>query len=155
MLAPVGTVPIDPCDSAAGTLPASATATAQGVIDAMRAWPGFEVTAATPIEIDGHAGQLVDVMSSRTQDDCPGALAWTTPAGIRVDAYPMVGVEEHPRAGTFRVVDVDGTVLIIRTTEFADASPHELRQGVEPDPERHAADLVELQHIVESIRIDS
>jgi hypothetical protein len=52
------------------------------------------------------------------------------------------------------LLDVGDGLLAIRTTEFGDPSPFELSQGVAPDPDRHAADLVELQAIVDSIRIE-
>ena len=44
---------------------------------------------------------------------------------------------------------------MIRTTDFADPSPHELNQGVKPDPTRHAADQVEQQDIIDSIQVGS
>ena len=67
----------------------------------------------------------------------------------------MVGVAGEARPGTFRILDIDGTVVAIRTTDFADPSPHELTQGVEPEPTRHAADQVEMQGILDSIQIGS
>ncbi len=154
-ISPVDTVSKDPCDATAGTFASDQTASAAGVVDAMRAWPGFEVSAATPIDVDGRPGQLVQVTSSRTAKDCEGSVAWTTPSGLSVDAYPMAGVPGVPRAGTFRVIDVAGAVLVIRTTEFGDPSPHELDQGVKPDPLRHAVDQAELRSIVDSIRIET
>ena len=59
----------------------------------------------------------------------------------------------RPRAGTFRIVDVNGTLLVIRTTDFPDTSPNELAQGIPDDPTRHAADQVAMQQILDSIRI--
>ena len=72
-----------------------------------------------------------------------------------MDRTAPVGVAGQPRTGTFRIVDVVGTLVVMRTTDFGDPSPHELAQGVEPDPTRHAADQVELQSILDSIRIGS
>jgi hypothetical protein len=151
----VDSVSQDPCDAAAGTLRPGVTASAAGLVDAMRSWPGFEVSAPTPVEVDGHPGLLVQVTSSRTAADCPDQAIWTTPSGAAVDAYPMVGSAGQPRAGTFRVVEAGGSLVVIRTTEFGDASPHELDQGVQPDPSRHAVDLAELRAILASIRIGS
>ena len=151
----VGAVSKDPCDPGAGQVSADETATVDGLISAMRSWPGFEVSASQPVEVDGHAGQLVTISSTRTGADCATQSIWTTDGGATIDAYPMVGVAGQPRTGTFRIVDVDGTLVVIRTTDFGDPSPHELAQGVEPDPTRHAADQVELQSILDSIRIGS
>jgi hypothetical protein len=149
----VDAVSKDPCDASAGTSAHDTTGSAAGFVDAMRAWPGFNVSAATQIKVDGNPGLLVEVTSSRTAADCEEQVAWTTPSGYAVDAYPMVGAPGHPRAGTFRVVEVADAVIVIRTTEFGDASPHELTAGVTPDPLRHAADLAELRTILESIRV--
>lgn len=151
----VGEVSKDPCDASAGRYPAEQAATVDGLIALMRSWPDFAVSAPEPIEVDGRTGQLVEVTSTRTDSDCPKASMWQTPTGIAADAYPMAGVEGQRAPGTFRIIDVDGTPVVLRTLEFADPSPHELGQGVAPDPTRHAADLVELQQLIDSIRIGS
>ena len=151
----VGSVSKDPCDPSADRFPTAETATVDGLVAAMRSWPGFAVSDAQPIEVDGHAGQLVTVTSTRTGIDCALQAIWTTPGGTPIDAYPMVGVAGQPRTGSFRVLDVDGTLVVIRTTDFGDPSPYELDQGVQPDPTRHATDRVELQEIIDSIKIGS
>jgi hypothetical protein len=143
----------DPCDPDAGKFGSDETASVEGLVAAMRSWPGFDVSPATPIEIDGYAGQLVDVTSARTASDCPAATIWSTVNGTAVDGYPMVGEAAEPRPGQFRILDVEGELVVIRTTNFGDASPHELGQGIEPDPDRHAEDQVELRAIVDSIQI--
>jgi hypothetical protein len=150
-----GEVSKDPCDPSAGRFPTEEAATVDGLITAMRSWPDFEVSDAQPVEVDGQAGQLVTVTSTRTSDDCAVQSVLATPGGTEIDAYPMVGVAGQPRTGTFRILDVDGTLVVIRTTEFTDPSPHELAQHVQTDPTRHAADLVELQGILDSIQIGS
>ena len=82
-----------------------------GLITAMRSWPGFEVSDAQPVDVDGHAGQIVEVTSTRTAcTDCASQAIWTTPGGTDIDAYPMVGDAGQPRTGTFRILDVDGTL---------------------------------------------
>ena len=153
----VGEVAKDPCDPAAGRFPAAETATVDGLITAMRSWPDFEVSEAQPVEVDGVAGQLVTVTSTRTDaaDDCPAQAVWKTPGGTDIDAYPSVGKAGQARAATYYILDVDGTLVVIRTTDFPDPTPHELAQGVEPDPTRHAGDQVEMQGILDSIRFGS
>lgn len=145
----------DPCDASAGTFASDTTGSAAGLVDAMRAWPGFDVSAATPIEVHGNPGLLVKVTSTRSTADCEEQVAWTTPSGFAVDAYPMVGESGQPRTGSFRVVEVAGALIVIRSTEFSDASPHELTQGVTPDPSRHVVDLADLRTILESIRVET
>ncbi len=51
-------------------------------------------------------------------------------------------------------MDVNGTLLVIRTTDFPDTSPNELSNGIPDDPTRHAADQVAMQQIVDSIAIE-
>lgn len=117
------------------------------------AWPGFESTEPVAVTVDGISGLLVEVTSSRTDAECPGQAIWFTPRLNPVDAYPMVGAPDARRAATFRILEVGDQLLAIRTTDFGDPSPYEVSQGVAPDPTRHAADLVELQAIVDSIRL--
>ena len=155
MFVMVGDVSKDPCDPSAGRVPAAATTTVDGLITAMRSWPDFAVSDAEPIEIDGHTGMVVTVTSTRTETDCASQSIWATPGGTAIDGYPMVGVAGQARTGTFRIVDVDGTLVVIRTTDFGDPSPHEVNQGVPPNPTRHAADQVEMQGIIDSIEIGS
>ena len=121
----------------------------------MRSWPGFEVSDAQRFDVDGQTGQLVTVTSTRTGDDCAVQSVWATPGGTEIDAYPMVGAAGQPRTGTFRIIDIAGTPVVIRTTDFGDPSPHEVAQGVKPDPTRHAADQVEMQGIIDSIQFGS
>ena len=143
----------DPCDESKGTLDAAETATVDGLVAAIQAWPGFRVTAPEAIDVDGLPGQVVEVSFTGDLAGCPNPVIWTTSLGMLVDGYPMAATGADGHAGTFRIVDVGGTLLVIRTTDFPQTSPHEAAQGVAPDPDRHAADQVELQQILDSITI--
>jgi hypothetical protein len=143
----------DPCDPAKGIYDRSETGTADGLVAAMSEWPRFEAMAPAPTVVSGYSGQLVELTSTRTETDCPSGSVWTIPQGKSVNAYPMVGARGKARAGTFRIVDVNGTLLVIRTTGFPDTSPNELAQGIPDDPTRHAADQVAMQQILDSIKI--
>ncbi len=146
----VGDVFRDPCDQSAGKAPVG---TVDELATAMEAWPGFTVSSPEPTAVGGIDGQLVTVTSTTTTAGCTPQSISLTPGGNFVDAYPMVDARGSGRAGTFRIVDVGGgELLVIRTTQFGDISPHEEDQGVAPDPGRHAADLVALQGIIDSIR---
>jgi hypothetical protein len=149
----VNAVAKDPCDPAKGRYTPAQTATVDGLVAAMRAWPGFAATTPAPTVVGGYSGQLVELTSTRTATDCPNGSIWTIPQGGSVDAYPMVGVRGKSRTGTFRIVDINGTLLVIRTTDFPDTSPNELSNGVPDNPTRHAADQVALQRILDSIAI--
>ena len=100
----------------------------------------------------GTAGSSSMLTSIRTAADCPIQSLWTIPQGGAVDGYPMVGARGPSRPGTFRIVDVNGTLLVLRTTDFPDTSPNELSDGIADDPTRHAADQVAMQQILDSIR---
>jgi hypothetical protein len=143
----------DPCDPSKGTFARVDTGTVDELIAAINTWPGFEATAPVPTLVSGYNGQLVELTSTRTGTDCPNSSVWTIPQGGGINAYPMVGTPGKARAGTFRIVDVNGTLLVIRTTEFPDTSPNELSQGIPDDPTRHTAELVVLQQILDSIKV--
>jgi hypothetical protein len=151
----VDAVAKDPCDPTKGRYARAETGTIDGLVAALSAWPGFEATAPVPTVVGGYSGQLVKLTSTRTETDCPNGSIWTIPQSGSADAYPMVGVSGKARAGTFRIVDVNGTLLVIRTTDFPDTSPNELSNGIPDDPTRHAADQVVMQQILDSIRITS
>jgi hypothetical protein len=122
-------------------------------VAAMSSWPGFEATAPTAIEVGGFSGQMIELTTSRTSKDCPLQALWTTPEGWKVDGYPIVNATATPHTDQFRIVDVNGTLLAIRTTDFPETSPYEEEQGVAPDPTRHAAHQVVLHQILDSIKI--
>ena len=121
----------------------------------MSSWPGFEATAPTPIVLDGFSGQLIELTSTRTTTDCPAPVLWITPQAWPLDAYPIVNATATAHKVQFRIVDVDGTLLVIRTTDFPETTPAEAAQGLALDPTRHAADQVELHQILDSIRVTS
>ena len=150
----VGAVAKDPCDPAKGTYDRAETGTVDGLVAAMSRWPGFQATAPVPTVVGGYGGQLIELTSTLTDTDCPNGSLWTIPQGGTVDPYPMVGARGlSPRPGTFRIVDVNGTLFVIRTEDFPETSPLELSQGIPDDPTRHVADQVALHQILDSIRV--
>ena len=149
----VNTVRKDPCDSAKGSYARAETSTVDGLVAAMSAWPGFHATAPVSTVVGGFSGQLVELTSTRTSTDCPNGSIWTIPQGGAVDTYPLVGAPGKARAGTFRILAVNGTLFVVRTTDFPNTSPNELANGIPDDPTRHAADQVAMQQILDSIRI--
>jgi hypothetical protein len=150
----VDTVSKDPCDLSAGSLAAEGTGTVDGLVTAIGAWPGFVTTSSTPITIDGFTGRLIELASDGTTADCAASRMWLSPRGVSVDAYP-VDAGDPSSTAQLRVLDVNGTLVVIRATNFPHTSPHELGQGVPQDPDRHLADQVELQQIIDSIQIST
>jgi hypothetical protein len=154
MFMTVGSVSRDPCNTDKGVFDPDQTATVDGLVAAMRSWPGFTVSEPTPVSLGGYDGQLVDVTSSLTLPACPAAVLWTTPKGSEIDGYSIVVEWDTPHTVQFRIVDVGGRLLVLRTTDYPETSPDEMRQAVPLDPVRHVADQVELHQIVDSVRIE-
>jgi hypothetical protein len=149
----VGTISSDPCDATKGLVQSNPAVSVTKLITTMQAWPGFEVSTPQPITMGGVSGQEVAVTSTRTTVECPDAVLWRTPQDTPFDAYPMVSDAPGEYTARFLLLDVAGTVLAIRTTDFPQTSPAELSQGVAPDPARHAADQQALHAILDSLRI--
>jgi hypothetical protein len=145
----VGDVAVDPCDDAAGTYPREAVDTPDELAAAMADWPDFHATAPERIAIDGVDGVLTRLTSSAT---CPGATIWKTPQGMPIDGYPIVDGAGSAYAADFRIIRVDGRLLVIRSMASAGTSPFEASQGIAADRTRHEADLVTQQAIIDSIR---
>ena len=144
-----GRIRVDPCDPAAGFVPPAATAA--DAVGAMERWPGFQVGSQQPISIGGYGGLLVEVTSTKTSLTCPTAEVLETSAGTAIDGYPMAGQVTN-RPAQFRILEIAGKLLVIRTTDFPQESPFEVSQGVAPDPTRHVADQVALHAILDSLR---
>ena len=153
--ATVDRVSKDPCDPAKGTLDPAKTSTVDGLVSAMSGWPGFKATAPTAITVAGKPGQLIELTSTRTSATCAAPVLWTTPQGGSFDGYPIVNAQKIVSKVQFRIVDVGGRLLVIRTTDFPGTSPNEAAQGVGPNPTRHVADQVVLHQILDSIRISA
>ena len=121
---------------------------------AMATWPGFKATTPVPISIGGAEGLLVELTSTKTFKQRPDgqAFIWKTAAGALLDTYPMVDGDGLSRPAQFRIVDVDGHLIVVRTTDFPGPSTYEVSQGLDPDAPVHVADQVELGAIVDSIR---
>ena len=109
---------------------------------------------ARPDVVGGYSGQLVELTSTRTATDCPNGVGVDDPPGRDRQRVSDGRCDGKARAGTFRIVDVNGTLLVIRTTDFPDTSPNELASGIPDDPTRHAADQVAMQQILDSIAIE-
>jgi hypothetical protein len=151
VISTVGEVPRDPCDPSAGSFPAEDISTPEDLAAAMASWPNFSATPAAPVTFDGTRGVVFD-LTIEASVGCPAEVLWTSTLGTSYDGYPMTAGDPGEFTGRYRVVDVDGDLVLMVTTEFAGTSPHELSQGVVNNPDRHTNDLPEMQAIVESLR---
>jgi hypothetical protein len=153
MMLLVGAVPRDPCDPGLGTLPATDVDTPEKLAAAMAAWPSFESTQPAPITIDGRHGVSIQLVSATNPAGCLAGWTFRTPTGSVIDTYPMVNDRAVRYPTTFRIVDADGTLFVIRTPGTTQTSPFEESQGLPRDPNQHVTDQAELDAIVGSIRL--
>ena len=149
----VGLVSRDPCDPTKGTFPADAANSVDGLIAAMKGWPGFEVGAPRSITLGGASGKQVAVTSTKTSTECPNPVIWQTPEGTGFNGYPEVGAKPKGYTAQFMVLDVAGEVLAIRTTDFPQTTQTEMDQGIAPDPKRHVADQKTLHAILDLLQL--
>ena len=108
----------------------------------MATWPGFTVTEPVATTLAGAQGVRVDVTATGDLGSCVTPTTWSTDIGTWIDAYPMADADAAARQpATFRILDVGGELLVVRTQATLTTSPHEASQGVAPDPDRHAKDI--------------
>jgi hypothetical protein len=153
----VDTVSRDPCDPDAGLYSAADVETADELAAAMTNWPGFDVTPPEAITIDALSGIRVRLTSTKDAEECPASVMWTTTNGAQktqVGAYPMINDTGVRYPADVRIFEIDGTLVAIRTMGLEQTSPFEESIGVARDPDRHADDQVELNAILDSIRIE-
>ena len=144
----------DPCDPGAGEFADDEIDTPEEVAAAMATWPGFTVTEPLATTLAGAPGVQVDVTATGDLGSCVTPTTWSTDIGMWIDAYPMADVDAAARQpATFRILDVGGELLVVRTQATLTTSPHEASQGVAPDPDRHAKDQVQQDAILASIQI--
>jgi hypothetical protein len=144
----IGRVSLDPCDSAKGSL--RGTPTVDEMLLTMASWPGFKATAPTSVTVGGMPGQLIQLTYVGKPSSCIAPAVWTTSSATPIDGYPMVATPSRP--AKFVIMNVKGTLLAIRITDYLEPSPFEIEQGVAQNPTRHKADQPKLQAMLDSIR---
>jgi hypothetical protein len=144
----VGEVRVDPCNPAAGSVDKSATSSVDGLVDALSSWEAFPVTKVNDVTLGGHSGKRVDITRSATVT-CEATL-FDTPSGY--DFGPIFPSAE-PIVNQFTLLDVEGSVLVIWTTDFPATTSFEVAGGASPDPQAHVADQAQLHDILDSIVI--
>jgi hypothetical protein len=144
----VGDVWVDPCDPAAGSVGAAATRSADALADAFSSSEAFPVTSVEDVTVGGYAGKRVEITRPETTT-CEGTL-FDTPSGY--DFGPIFSSTE-PIVNQFTLLDVEGSVLVIWTTDFPGTTSFEVDGGASPDPQAHVEDQVQLRDILDSIVI--
>jgi hypothetical protein len=142
----VGEVRVDPCNPSAGSVDKSAASSVDGLVDAFSSWGAFPVTKVNDVTVGGHAGKRVEITRADTTT-CEGTL-FDTPSGY--DFGPIFSTAE-PIVNQFTLLNVEGSVLVIWTTDFPGTTRFEVDGGASPDPQAHVDDQVQLRGIVDSI----
>jgi hypothetical protein len=138
----------DPCDPEAGTINSSVTESADALADAFGSWPDFPVVSVEDVSLGGYSGKRVE-MTHAEGIDCE-ATFFRTPTGYRFGPeFPSI----DPVVNQFTFLDVDGSVLVIWTTDFPATTMFEEGGGASPDARAHADEQVELHEILDSIVI--
>lgn len=151
----IGTVSRNPCDRSAGTFAADQVDTASELAAAVAAWPGFEVSEPAPISDQARPGVAVTLASAPRHADCPASELFTTASSTSIDAYPMVNDQDRSHATEFRIFETEQGLLLVAAMNFPEPSPHEESNGIPFDPERHVDHQVEMDAILDSIRIET
>lgn len=145
----VGGVLADPCDPTAGFMDSSVTESADSLAAAFALWGAFPVTSSEDVTVSGFAGKRVEI--ARGADaTCAGTL-FDTPSGYH---FAMELPSSEPIVNQFTFLDVQGSVLVIWTTDFPGTTLFEEGGGASPDPKAHVEDQVQLHGILDSIVIE-
>ena len=139
-------VQVDPCDTNAGTMDASVTESADSLAEAFSSWPGFPPTSVEDVTVSGFSGKRVEI--TRDEGACDSSVMFTTPSFYQFGAQFS---SSEPVVNQFTLLDVEGSVLVIWTTDYPGTSEFEEDGGAPPDPQAHVADQVELHDILDSI----
>ena len=154
MFMTVGEVSRNPCDPSAPMFEPTDVDLPAELAAAMATWPGFKATTPVPISIDGAEGLLVELTSTKTFKQCPDgeAFVWKTEAR---DPHRYLPDGRCGRPPASRPIQ-DRGCRWAPDRRANDGLPWAIDvrgvQGLDPDAPLHAADQVELDAIVDSIR---
>jgi hypothetical protein len=143
----------DPCDLSKGFIPAAQVDAPAQLAATMAAWPGFTATAPLSVKIDGHSSVKFQLTLAGQATCGASAAVGHSTAGATVDAYPMTELPGIRAPATVEIIDTGNGLLVLRATDFTQASPAEIQGGQSPNPNAHAGDLGDLHAILDSIRI--
>lgn len=144
-----GRVRVDPCDSSKGYMDSSVTASAEALAEAFASWDAFPLTGVEDVTVGGYSGKRVEI--TRDEDAaCDAAVLFMPPSGY---GFGPQFPSSEPVVNQFTFLDVEGSVLVVWTTDFAATTIFEVNGGAAPDPRAHVADQVQMTEILDSIAI--
>lgn len=145
----VGTVSVDPCRPEAGMLDASVSQSADALVNAFTSWPGF-TTTTQETTIAGYPATRIELTRAYDPASCPNALLFQTP--FYGEIRPAWGSVSHLFQLT--VIDVNGTPLVLRTTDYPETSEAMDALGLYPhNAAIWASAETQMQAILDSIQI--
>ena len=146
-------VRVDPC-SPAQYQDASAMESAESLANAFAAWPGYSTTITDTL-IAGQRAKKVVLYPPSAARGCSNPALFLTTSDYSFDgSYATDGsYQGSATVNQFYLVDVDGGVLVIWTTDYQERNDFEIEAGMSPDPTAHVADQQTLHAILDSLRI--
>jgi len=144
----VDEVRVDPCDPSAGNMDTSVTESAEALAEAFSSWDDFPTTGVEDVTLGGFPGKRVE-MTRDESATCQGTL-FVTPSGFQ---FAMELPSSEPIVNQFTFLDVQGSILVIWTTDFPGTTLFEEAGGASPDPQAHVEDQGQLHDILESVVI--
>jgi hypothetical protein len=146
-----GRIRNDPCDSSAGSMDGGFSTNAESLAEAFSSWAEYPVESITDVVIAGYAGKRVEL---RREARCDlyglGDTLFETPDGHE---FTMQVPSSGPPVNQFTFLDVNGSVLVIWTTDYPGSTTYEEAHGASPDPQAHVEDQTALHAILDSIYI--
>ena len=128
---------VDPCDAAAGELEPPIGPSVDALVTALSNLPGFQASAPVDVTVGAFRGREIALTALDSGGDCPHAIAFSSG-----DDVTDVSAGETLR---LQILDVDGVRIVMTRARWVKA-----REPMERDP----AAEVELQQILDSIRIE-
>jgi hypothetical protein len=145
----VDEVRVDPCDPSAGNMDSSVTESAEALADAFSSWDDFPAIGVEDVSLGGFSGKRVE-MTREQSASCQEETLFVAPSGFH---FAMQRPSSEPIVNQFTFLDVQGSVLVIWTTDFPGTTLFEEAGGASPDPQAHIEDQGQLHDILESIVI--
>ena len=115
----VGEVLADPCLPDGATLDASVAESAEAMAAAIASWPGF-TSSAEQMTVGGYPATQIELTRTYDPATCANPVLFRTPLAGRIEPRP--GGVSH--LFQLIVLDIDGTPLVIRTTDYPESTEH-------------------------------
>lgn len=147
----------DPC---ARELPDTPTGSSvDDFVDALAQLPGYQVIGPSDATLDGRDGKAITLVAPDfSYTDCgSGPVDSTNNAGrsghaIFIDSHGSFTLRPGERV-QLQVFDVDGVRLLLVIDDYPGTSALEEELGIPPSDDAHQEDLVELNEMLDSIRV--